>query len=167
MKARKLSAVLIVLLLTFALVITGCGSKNSGNDEKSETKAEASTSADVQAGIYEELAGEYQDETSQRATAVLIADPETGCAHITVVWGSAANEELRWEMTAEKSDNRLVYSDCRCTQTDYDEGGKDGVEKVIYEDGEGSFVIDDSGRLLWTGAADEDCKDCVFVLSED
>ena len=36
-------------------------------------------------------------------------------------------------------------------------------ETVVYENGSGSFEISDDGKLLWTGAADEQCQSCVFV----
>ena len=42
-------------------------------------------------------------------------------------------------------------------------GERGGAEETVeYEGGSGSFEIAD-GKLLWTGAADEDCTGCVFV----
>ena len=120
------------------------------------------------------LAGEYQDETSGRAAATVIANTEAKCVNITVTWSGSATESTEWTMSAVKEGNQLVYSDCakRTTFSSEDmdeegEGDEDGMgggaeETVEYEGGSGSFEISD-GKLLWTGASDEDCTGCVFV----
>ena len=74
-----------------------------------------------------------------------------------------------------KEGNQLVYSDCTKTTNfasedldEEEEGDEDGMgggaeETVEYEGGSGSFETSEDGKLLWTGAADEDCTGCVFV----
>ena len=120
------------------------------------------------------MAGEYQDEVSQRAMATVIANAEAQCVNITVIWGGSATEAAEWTMSAKKEGNKLVYSDCvyknliYSDETDQegtgaDETGGGAEETVIYENGTGSFEISDDGKLLWTGAEDEQCQECVFV----
>ena len=105
----------------------------------------------------------------------MIANTEAQIVNITVTWSTSASESTEWTMSAVKEGNQLVYSDCVKRSTfmsedldDEGEGDEDGMgggaeETVEYEGGSGSFEISDDGKLLWTGAADEDCTGCVFV----
>lgn len=108
-------------------------------------------------------AGNYQDSTSQRATLEAVADGKN--LKITITWGDSADSEMVWTMTASLSEAGIMdYSDCTCKYVTYDEEGN-ATEEVKYTDGEGFFSPVD-GKLLWDGAADDNCKDCVFELME-
>ena len=83
-----------------------------------------------------------------------------------------------WTMNATKEGNKLVYSDCKYVEqifsddtdeegTGDEEVGGGAEETVVYENGSGSFEISDDGKLLWTGAADEQCQSCVFVRTSE
>ena len=115
--------------------------------------SETDTSAQADAS----LAGDYQDSYSQRATATVTEDGSN--IKIVVNWGSSAFENTVWEMTAVREGDRLVYNDC--TKTEYE--NEDGAEKteVEYKNGSGYFTVQD-GKLLWNGAAEDDCVSCVF-----
>ena len=186
MNTKKILALIMSLVMAvgMTLVFTACGEEESqGGDvtvEESEDTATGETQAatdETQAAAVEEyiaLAGEYQDEVSQRATATVIANTESQNVNITVMWSGSATTAAMWTMNAAKEGNKLVYSDCTKRTTfasedmdEEEEGDEDGMgggaeETVAYEGGSGSFEISD-GKLLWNGASEADCQSCVFV----
>ena len=192
MNTKKLMILIMSIVMAFGMMMffSACTETDQQQDAEQEetTVAVEGESVEPDAAAPEEdaeetanavneyvnLAGEYQDETSGRAAATVIANTEAKCVNITVTWSSSATESTEWTMSAVKEGNQLVYSDCakRTTFSSEDmdeegEGDEDGMgggaeETVEYEGGSGSFEIAD-GKLLWTGAADEDCTGCVFV----
>ncbi len=169
----------VVMAFGMTMIVTACGETESQEEEQvtvEEDAAEPEETTEAAATVDEivGLAGEYQDEVSQRATATVIADTESQVLNITVMWGSSAWETTMWTMNATKEDNKLVYSDCKRTEMIYsddtdeegtgeDEVGGGAEETVVYENGSGSFEISDDGKLLWTGASDPECTECVFA----
>ncbi len=105
-----------------------------------------------------DLTGNYDDSYSQRATATVVDNNEE--VEITVNWSSSATEETVWTLTAAKDGAKLSYTDCKKVTLAFDEDGSD-TEEVIYENGAGYFTVVD-GNLVWDGAAEEDCANCVF-----
>ena len=187
---KKLSILMMSVVMAFGMMIAfaACAETEGQDTEQTKAVAEEETAdtdaeapaeeqeADAEAvSEYVDLAGEYQDEVSQRATATVTANTEAQIVNITVTWSTSASESTEWTMSAVKEGNQLVYSDCVKRSTfmsedldDEGEGDEDGMgggaeETVEYEGGSGSFEISDDGKLLWTGAADEDCTGCVFV----
>lgn len=112
---------------------------------------------------YKSLEGEYADETSKRATASVESKGKDG-VEIEISWSNSASETVEWEMTAflGETDGLLSYNDCVKKVETYDENGNE-TEKIEYENGEGFFTPQD-GKLLWNGAADENCTGCVFTF---
>ena len=193
MNTKKLMILIMSIVMAFGMMMffSACTETDQQQDAEQEetTVAVEGESVEPDAAAPEEdaeetanavneyvnLAGEYQDETSGRAAATVIANTEAKCVNITVTWSSSATESTEWTMSAVKEGNQLVYSDCakRTTFSSEDmdeegEGDEDGMgggaeETVEYEGGSGSFEISEDGKLLWTGAADEDCTGCVFV----
>ena len=193
MKTKKLMILIMSIVMAFGMMMffSACTETDQQQDAEQEqtTVAEEGESVEPDAAAPEEdaeetanavneyvnLAGEYQDETSGRAAATVIANTEAKCVNITVIWSSSATESTEWTMSAVKEGNQLVYSDCTKRTTfasedldEEEEGDEDGMgggaeETVEYEGGSGSFEISEDGKLLWTGAADEDCTGCVFV----
>jgi hypothetical protein len=104
------------------------------------------------------ITGNYNDSYSQRAHAFVIDEGDE--VEITVSWSSSAFEYTRWTMECKKDGDKLTYTDCEKTNITTDESGNSTSEEV-YEDGTGYFTLKD-GKLLWDGAAEEDCKLCVF-----
>ncbi len=191
MKTKKLMIMIMSIVMAFGMMMffASCTETDEQQDaDQQATVAEEGESVETDAAAPEEdpeatadavneyvnLAGEYQDETSGRAAATVIANTEAKCVNITVTWSGSATESTEWTMSAVKEGNQLVYSDCTKRTTfasedldEEEEGDEDGMgggaeETVEYEGGSGSFEISD-GKLLWTGAADEDCTGCVFV----
>ena len=183
MKTKKILAILMALVMTVGMtaMLTACGEESSESQTDEETVVEETEPATEETSEVTEavneciaLAGEYEDEVSQRAGATVTANTEAQSVNITVSWGTSAVESVEWTMNAVKEGNKLVYSDCEKRTLFYSEdvdeegtGDEDGVggepeETVEYENGSGSFEISD-GKLLWTGATDEQCQSCVFV----
>ena len=191
MKTKKLMILIMSIVMAFGMMMffAACTETDEQQDaDQQATVAEEGESVETDAAAPEEdpeatadavneyvnLAGEYQDETSGRAAATVIANTEAKCVNITVTWSGSATESTEWTMSAVKEGNQLVYSDCTKRTTfasedmdEEEEGDEDGMgggaeETVEYEGGSGSFEISD-GKLLWTGASDEDCTGCVFV----
>lgn len=108
---------------------------------------------------YQEMAGDYQDITSQRAVATVTA--EADCAKIVVSWGSSAKETRTWTLTGRFApDGMLQYEDEKVEDHIFDDNGTETV-KVISENGTGFFEYA-NGNLYWTGAADLECSKCIF-----
>jgi len=195
MRMKKTLALLLTLVMAVGMtfVMTGCGEETAtdSQDEQqgavSEEQAspeaetteptEETTQAAEAADAGADLGGEYTDEWSQRASATVVEDPESGNVSITVNWSGSATESAVWTMNAHKEGNKLVYSDCTKKTIFYSEdmdeegdGDEDGMgggaqETVEYEGGSGSFEIAD-GKLLWNGADEPDCASCVFVKAQ-
>ena len=182
MNKKKIFALFMTVIMAIGMtfVITACGEDESQTGDEVTVEEDAAppeepSEAAATVEEYVALAGEYQDEVSQRASATVIADTESQNLNITVMWGSSAWETTMWTMTATKEGNKLVYSDCKRTElvysddsdTEESENGEFGggaEETVVYENGSGSFEISDEGKLLWTGAEDPECQECVFVM---
>ena len=128
-------------------------------DEMKDLTASGMTDSEL-AGLYADLEGEWQDNVSGRAHAAIKA--VEGGVQITVNWADSAFLDNEWVMTAHRSEDGLLsYSDCTYTKIDYT-AGEEGVSTVVYTDGEGYFSQSEDGTLAWNGAADENCRACVF-----
>ena len=113
---------------------------------------------------YADLAGQYYDSYSQRATMTVEADGANG-VKITVDWSSSASELTEWTMTARLyEDGLLSYNDCTCSNIVTAADGAETVD-IVSTDGEGWFTFD-GDKLCWTGAADENCVNCVFEKAQ-
>jgi len=134
---------ILAILMAFCLVLSlaACGNKNKE--------------------FYKSLEGDYSDEFSGRAVASVTANDD--CVVINVHWGSSASEYTSWAMTCklDKDGKTLNYEDEVIFEGKSDEKGE-LTETTMSEGGKGYFVVED-GKLLWTGAADESCKECVFA----
>lgn len=103
--------------------------------------------------------GEYTDNVSQRATAIVKKDGDI--YHVTVSWSSSASKTTVWSMECKKEDNKLTYAGENFATYEYNDEG----EETICGDGAsnniGWFDINE-GKLAWTGANEEYCRACVF-----
>lgn len=118
-------------------------------------------SEDELAAFYEGLAGEYWDEYSKRAYMNAEALGSDGLK-IVVHWSSSAFEYSEWVMTAKLyEDGLLSYYDCTYKIYVYGDDGSASTE-VVSENGSGFFSVTDDGKLLWNGAEDDYCRECVF-----
>ncbi|MDO4175945.1 MAG: hypothetical protein Q4D99_00505 [Bacillota bacterium] len=154
---KRILYLFLTVVMAFAMcaAFSGCGSDSSEEEYAEPTN------------IYDAIGGEYQDRVSERAEAIVSADLEADCVTIIVSWSSSATEYTEWTMNATiNEDNQLVYNDCAKKIIVTDEDGNPVSEENVYSDGKGYFEYADNGELKWTGAQDEDCRDCIFVLTE-
>lgn len=107
---------------------------------------------------YSAIIGSYADSFSQRAAAD-VTETDGGVI-VSVHWASSANAYNQWVMRATLSGDILSYASCDLTVCD-DDGAT--VETTL---GAGYFTLD-GGKLLWNGAAEEDCRECVFEKLPD
>ena len=119
--------------------------------------ADAPSDAKLAIDYAQGLTGAYQDSVSQRASAEVI-DSSDG-VNIIVHWGGSATEAYNWTMNCTREGDKLTYKDCKKIYLNLDPANE--KREVEYENGEGYFTIKD-GKLLWDGAAEEDCAGCVF-----
>jgi len=108
---------------------------------------------------YEALVGDYNDSFSQRAYASVSLN-EDGYLDIQVSWGSSAFEVSVWTMTGRYEFGKVIYYDGARNDLVTDEEGND-TSTTVYEYAGGYFEVKD-GKLLWTGAEEESCRECCF-----
>ena len=110
--------------------------------------------------IYDNLAGEYTDSFSGRA--VLDLESVQGAVKGLVSWGSSASENDTWNFTLKLGEDGLFYyTDCLHARHTWDDKGNEKVEEIA-KDQSGYFELNEKGTMLWTGAAEEDCRECAF-----
>ena len=144
------------------IVMTGCGAK-----PEQQAAAAAETAVPEPAAAAEEqtktdyslFAGDYEDEYSMRA--MMEAEGEEDGLRIVVSWSDSAFAYYRWEMKAALEGGRLVYSDCINEYFASDDSPEGPSHNILYTNGTGYFEVD-NGKLKWTGAQDESCRECVF-----
>lgn len=134
-----------------------CSSNGFTSDEPSDAELEIFYPGTI--------SGTYTDTFSERAEANVIEEVDIDGEselHIRIHWISSATEADEWTINCEKtSDGKYKYDDCRKYTVTTDDDGK-GENKLIYTGGSGFFTLED-GKLLWNGAAEEECRNCVFI----
>ena len=110
---------------------------------------------------YEELAGDYEDMNSLRATLHAEATEDDGLK-IRISWGNSSSETIEWTMNAEYDIyGNLVYKNGVQKKITTGAGGKSDVT-TISQNGKGFFTVA-YGMLLWNGAEIPANRDCCFV----
>ena len=108
---------------------------------------------------YRALEGTYGEANGLRYA--LYAGYTGTAVRIIVFRSDSETEATYWTMQCRFDDGgRLAYADCRCVNESVDADGNYS-DAVVYENGEGFFTVE-NGSLLWTGAADEENKPCIF-----
>ena len=106
------------------------------------------------------LVGDYEDTVSQRATAIV--ERHGDVYNIIVDWADSESELNRWVMyDAVPEENMLTYQGEEIGHYAYDAEGNETSCEVTATNNIGWFEIHD-GMLCWTGAAQEECRSCVF-----
>lgn len=102
-------------------------------------------------------AGSYQDSVSQRASAQVAKNGDV--YEITVTWSSSAEEYTEWKMEATLNGDKLEYKGENIENHKGEEVESTAANNAGYFD-----IID--GKLYWTGAAQEECRACIFEKAE-
>lgn len=127
-------------------------------EENCKTCVFAKNQAETE-GSYE---GEYADEVGQRATATITVNDDESLSMV-VTWANSVNDYTEWTMTLKSDEGtKYVYTDGTCANKVTDSTGKVIDVDEVYAGKEGYFEVVD-GKFAWTGAADADCRECVFV----
>lgn len=112
---------------------------------------------------YNALMGDYQDSVSQRATMQITPNEDGEGVLIMVHWSSSATQATEWIMTGKiYEDGLLSYKDCLKMDVTVSDKGEVTDTQIGYTDGEGFFSPTEDGKLLWNGAADAECTECLF-----
>ncbi|MDD6310430.1 MAG: hypothetical protein PUB09_00640 [Firmicutes bacterium] len=168
MKIKKLLSILLIGSLMFAFA--ACSSDNEEAEIPEETQQpselvtgepEEETVPEVGAPEDQDITGEWQDQTSQRAF-MLIEGTNDKC-HITILWGSSATEETEWTMTCtlDKNTGKYVYNDGVKNINTSDETGST-LKAEVYTGGSGEFTLS-NGTITWKDNKDTTGKDCKFI----
>lgn len=101
--------------------------------------------------------------------ATMKVDLEDGGYKIFITWANSASEVTEWAYSCYQDfvNNKLV-ADSFGTRTElvYGENGEETSSKVVYEDGEAAFFMDDEGYLIWQDAKEDAGKDLRFERTE-
>ena len=113
-----------------------------------------------------ELAGEYQDETSQRASMTITPEGEDH-SQVEISWGDSASETTVWtfEGDFDYAGGMLSYKKGRKVIDSFSESEGE-KEKVLYKDGTGALLYYEEG-LHWQDDKEDAGKDCHFVKTGD
>ena len=106
------------------------------------------------------LVGDYDDTVSQRAMATV--ERYGDVYNISVTWSDSESELSCWTMyNAVLEEGRLTYLGEEIGHYTYDEEGNETSAEITATNNLGWLEIKD-GMLYWTGAAQEECRTCVF-----
>ena len=72
-------------------------------------------------------------------------------ALVTISWGSSAAEVSEWTMSGTSNEETMTIEYENGVRADrvYDENGEVTSETIVYENGAGSFVIQDDYSIIW------------------
>ena len=107
-KTSRLLALVMAMLMVFALGLSACGSKT-------EEPADAAETGDGQNPVMNFI-GYY---VCDRANIYIEATDEQNGASATVTWGSSAWENSAWTMTGTFDPETLQFEYQDCVRTDY------------------------------------------------
>lgn len=88
---------------------------------------------------------------------------------VFISWSSSAAEHTEWEYSCHlNAETNTLESMPFGTRTDivFGDDGEIAASKVIYEDGEATFTLDEEGHLLWHDAKEDAGKDMAFEWVE-
>lgn len=106
------------------------------------------------------LVGDYDDTVSERMTAYV--ERHGDVYNISVNWSDSVSEYHCWSIfDAALDGDRLTYLGEEIGHYLFDDEGNEVSAEVTNANNIGWFELRD-GLLYWTGAAQEECRECVF-----
>jgi len=114
-------------------------------------------------GSADELVGTWAEKVAGRGTIEISAAGEGGY-DVAIHWGNGAAQTYFWTMTAVPMGDApiLVYTDARHTIITF-ESEESSTEEVVYENGVGSFSLDENGELVWSDEVEQQGAETTFV----
>ena len=115
----------------------------------------------------EAMVGSWAEQIAGRGNIVITGSEDPDRYDVQITWGSSAFETAVWSMTATPSydGSLLLYEDGRHSILTFSEDGTES-EEVIYEDGSGSFTLNDEGQLVWQDNVDGAGDNTVFIRAD-
>ena len=142
MKTRKITVLILSMLLAMVPMLAACGSQGGGE------------SADDGQNPIMNFVGSYG---YNRANIFIGAEGQDG-ASATVTWGSSAAENSTWVMSGTFDPETLTFSYNDCVKTDYvyNEDGKVESQEEVYTGGHGTMVFSEGDPLTLTWNDDQE-----------
>lgn len=169
---KKTLAFLLVFMMMLD-TLSACGKKAETepnpqepaevtNETSAVEPAEAETEGNT-LNLYD-LFGTWQDETSQRAMMTIAPSVSYGDAAVKIHWGGSAFEAAEWTMYAafDAQTGSLDYSEGSMANVTAAEDGTLTVDEQ-WSGSEGTFTLDEDGKLLWTDSKEERSAEMRFV----
>ena len=151
-KTFKLLALVMSMIMVFALGLSACGSK-----------AEEPAAADEGQNPIMNYVGNY---VCGRAFIFIDAADENNGVNAKVTWGSSAAENSTWVMsgTFDPETMQFEYHDCVRTDYVYNEDGNVESQEEVFTGGHGfmTFVDGDPITLTWQEDQEHAADDMVF-----
>lgn len=152
---KKLTVLLMTVLILFLLCCCTKEVKSTGSEVLPPMDKDYIDNI-TEYPDYKAFEGDFFDKTSKRATLIARENDDFKSVNIKVSWGNSAFETIVWEMNGEFDGEKLNYSDLK--KYSENENGKTLLEENI----SGYFETDADMNLYWTGAKEENCKQCIF-----
>ncbi len=153
-KMTKLLALMMAIMMVFALGLSACGSKT---EEPAEDEGQ---------NPIMNFVGTY---VSGRASIFIGATDESNGAEATVTWSSSAAENSAWVMsgTFDPETMQFEYHDCVKTDYVYNESGDVESQEEVYTGGHGfmTFTESDPLTLTWQDDQEHVADDMVFEFA--
>ena len=163
----------VVLLIGITVLLTSCKSSSSGGAASEDLDEYVADPDKAQDEVIDSVvpdddfhpAGEYEDETSQRASMRILSDDGEDCK-VLIIWGSSATETTAWQFEGkfDRKSGMIPYENCIKTNLSWDEDGNES-EEVVYKDGKGALLYYKNG-FHWDDKKEDAGKDCYFVKPE-
>ncbi len=156
MKNTKKTLLCMMMALILVLGVTACTKK----EEPAAEPQQEGFSAD-------EMIGTWADNVAGRANLEIAAAEEAGRYTIKLTWGNGAAETYQWTMTAEPTENNvLYYSDCVKTIITFAENGSEEKTEEVYTGGHGQFVLLSTNEIQWTDDIENAGEDVLFISAK-
>ncbi len=180
---KKYAALITVLMLAAVMVLmAGCthinlnlGNGGSESKPKEQASADSGSVIDTEEEVLNKVvppedfepAGEYQDETSERAMMTITHEGEEDHYQVEISWGSSAFETTIWEFDGnfDPEGGMISYDNCAKYELKLDEDGYQ-QETAIYKNGKGALLYYEDG-WHWDDKKENAGKDCHFIKIDD
>lgn len=116
----------------------------------------------IDGGIYQ-FSGLWYNTAGDRCSMSIVCMDEQS-AFIEIDWANSAYESSHWTFDAvySEDDNSLVYENGSCYQQYYNDDGSID-ETLVYDNGTGSFKLDENGEIYWQDDMENAGESALFA----